>query len=344
MRHFFIQIQTFACRKSLVKSRIRTPHKHPQLVLTASLKEGAFDSHFVDCPFVFRHDDGSFGMTFVGWDGRGYQTGLARSDDLLHWEKVGLVLGRGPAGSGTEHNVALTGILRDNSLYGPSTLKRVNGRFVGTYHAYPDPGFENGPGVIGLCFSEDLLSWEISPPVLQPDPESPWESGGLYKSWLMECGGTYYLFYNAKNQTHQPWVERTGFATSSDLVHWERFPGNPVLGLGKEGSFDDRFASDPCILRDGDRWYMFYFGLSSDGHARDGVAVSSDLEHWQKLPDLLIDVGPEGSIDSRHAHKPAIIADGDRLYHFYCAVAPAVQRKQGEIEHSEIRGIAVAMS
>jgi predicted GH43/DUF377 family glycosyl hydrolase len=323
---------------------VRTPHKLPEFVLTASGKRGAFDSHFVDCPFVFRHDDGSFRMTFVGWDSRGYQTGMARSDDLIHWEKLGLIIGRGPAGSITEHNVALTGILRDNALFGPSTLKRVDGRFVGTYHAYPDPGFESGPGVIGLCFSEDLMHWEVGAPVLKPDPGSPWEAGGLYKSWIMEWEGTYYLFYNAKNQTHQPWVEQTGFAISRDLVNWERFPGNPVIRLGQEGAFDDRFASDPCVLRHLDQWILFYFGLSSDRHARDGVAFSRDLRHWEKSPEILIDVGPEGSIDSRYAHKPAVITDGERLFHFYCAVAPAADPRQGEIEHDEYRGIAVATS
>ena len=54
---------------------IRTPKKHGQLVLAPSYKKGAFDSHAVDCPFLFSHD-GKFWMTYVGWDGAGYQTGL----------------------------------------------------------------------------------------------------------------------------------------------------------------------------------------------------------------------------------------------------------------------------
>ena len=94
-------------------SCIRTPHKLGRLVLEPSFRKGDFDSHAVDCPFLFRHD-GCYWMTRVGWDGAGYQTGLARSDDLLNWEKQGILIGRGPKGSVTEHNVAMTGILRDN--------------------------------------------------------------------------------------------------------------------------------------------------------------------------------------------------------------------------------------
>lgn len=320
---------------------ILTPKKHGALVLAPCYKKGAFDSHAVDCPFLFFHD-GKFWLTYVGWDGIGYQTGLASSDDLLNWKKERLLLGRGSKGSVTEYNAALTCILRDNELFGPGMLKRVNGRFIGTYHAYPQPGYEAGPAVIGLCYSDNLRAWDVGPPVLSPDPSCEWESGGLYKSWLLESNGLYYLFYNAKNKTDGFWVEQTGFATSRDLVRWERFRGNPVLPIGPAGAFDDRFASDPCVLRHEGVWMMFYFGLCSDGHARDGVALSDDLTHWRKGGAILIDVGSDGSIDSLHAHKPGMISRGRTLYHFYCAVAPAKDKRLGEIDHNEVRGIAVA--
>ncbi|MFH1568939.1 MAG: hypothetical protein ABIL09_13155 [Gemmatimonadota bacterium] len=321
-------------------ARLRTPHKLGRLVLAPSLRRGAFDNHAVDCPFPFRHD-GRYLMTYIGWDGIGYRTGLASSDDLLTWRKEGLLIDRGPAGSVMEYNVALTSILRENELFGPSSLRPVDGRYAGTYHAYPRPGYESGPAVIGLCWSDDLRRWELGDPVLRPDPACAWEAGGLYKSWLMEADGTYYLFYNAKTAT-SPWIEQTGMARSPDLVRWERYPGNPVLQVGAAGAFDDRFASDPCVFRHDGGWVMFYYGLSSDGAARDGAAASDDLLHWEKLDEVLIDVGPPGSIDCRYAHKPGIIHRDGRLQHFYCAVAPAADPHQGQIEPGEVRGISVA--
>lgn len=323
-----------------VKARLRTPNKLNRLVLTPSLRRGEYDSHAVDCPFPYRHD-GRYYMTHVGWDGTGYRTGLASSDDLLEWRREGLLIDRGPAGSITEYNVALTCILRDNELIGPGEVRRVGGDYVGTYHAYPRPGYESGPAVIGLCHSPDLRHWEMGDPVLRPDPSCAWEAGGLYKSWLMEDDGTYYLFYNAKT-ADAPWIEQTGMASSIDLTHWERHPANPLLPVGPAGAFDDRFASDPCVFRHGVTWVMFYYGLSSDGFARDGVALSTDLLQWTKTDEILIDVGPPGSIDSRYAHKPGIIARDGRLYHFYCAVSPSDEPRQGEIEHGEVRGLSVA--
>jgi predicted GH43/DUF377 family glycosyl hydrolase len=322
-------------------SDLHTPYKHDALVIAPSYISGAFDSHAVDCPFPFFHD-GSYWMTFVGWDSLGYRTGLAASDDLVRWEKQGLLIDRGPRGSFTEYNVALTHILRQNDLYSRGELKKVGGNYLGTYHAYPNPGYEIGPASIGLCYSPDLRKWEMAPPVLHPDPHCAWEAGGLYKSWIVEHKGTYYLFYNAKNQTTGPWFEQTGVAISQDLKHWERYSGNPVLHNGPRGAFDDLFCSDPCVLRCDDRWVMFYFGNCSDGHARDSAAVSDDLLNWEKIGEVLVDTGPEGSLDSTHAHKAGLISDGNRLYHFYCAVSPAQNQKMGEIEHNEVRGITFA--
>lgn len=283
-------------------------------------------------------------MTYVGWDGAGYQTGLACSDDLIHWEKQGLLIRRGPRGSVTEHNVAMTSILRDNDLWGAGELRRVNGRYVGTYHAYPEPGYEVGAAVIGLCFSDDLRHWEMGDPVLEAEASCPWEAGGLYKSWLMEHEGVYYLFYNAKDHTNEPWLEQTGFATSTNLVDWTRHPGNPVIPVGPAGAFDDHFASDPCVFRDGEQWAMFYFGLCSDGHARESLAVSDDLLSWRKSGEVLVDVGPKGSVDSKFAHKPGLIARGGRLHHFYCAVAPVTDAERGNIDYPDMRGISLALS
>ncbi|NLE30401.1 MAG: family 43 glycosylhydrolase [Phycisphaerae bacterium] len=323
--------------------KLRTPHKIAHLVLSPSFQMDTFESHRIDCPNPFHYRD-SYYMTYVGWDSIGYRTGLASSQDLLTWKKEGLILDRGPRGSLTEFNAAMTNIIRDNDLFGPGELRIIDGRFIGTYHAYPGAGYESGPAIIGLCFSHDLRHWELTGPVLQAKDGADWERGGLYKSWIVEHDGIYYLFYNAKNQSEGSWNEQIGLATSKDLTTWNRYEGNPILRNGPAGTFDDRFASDPCVFRYGNGWVMFYFGLSSDGHARNSVAFSDDLLHWTKSETILIDIGGPGSIDSIYAHKPGMIARDGKLYHFYCAVSPNPNpdQKMGQIRTGEIRGIALA--
>ena len=127
-------------------------------------------------------------------------------------------------------------------------------------------------------------------------------------------------------------------------MSWERNPANPVLPAGGPGSFDERFASDPCVLKDGDTWVMFYFGYADDGHARDSFAMSRNLRDWIKSEEILLDVGLVGSIDSLHAHKPAVITWNGRLEHYYCAVAPQDAIEVSGHTQNEKRGIARATS
>jgi predicted GH43/DUF377 family glycosyl hydrolase len=310
---------------------LKTPHKVNRLVIPPSGDGSAFDSKGADVPFVFRHQE-RFHMTYVGFDGDGYQTGLATSTDLVNWKKKGLILRRDPASEITRYNVALTWIMRENDLFSPGRLKPVNGRYLGTYHAYPRPGYEVGPAAIGLCWSSDLREWELEPPCLHGAEGEPWEQGGLYKSCILEHDGVYYLYYNAKNRAEK-WKEQTGFATSNDLKTWTRFPGNPVIRNGAAGAPDEKFCSDPCVLRYDGRWAIFYFGLDTQGVARDLLALSPDLRGVTKCSGYLIDVGPKGSVDSKYAHKPSLIYHEGVLYHLYCAVSE---------EHG--RGISVATS
>lgn len=325
-----------------VLQKLRTPHKFPELVLKASYDKSKFDALAVDCPFVFRHKR-RFYMTYVGFDGTGYRTGLASSGDLVKWEKEGMILDRGEKGSVTEFNVAMSWLVRDNDLMGEGRIRKIGDRFIGTYHAYPNPGYEAGPACIGVCFGDDFRKMKLKPPSLFSTDEGAgdWERGGLYKSCLVEHEGTYYMFYNAKTAA-TPWVEQTGVATSTDLKKWKRFEGNPIIPVGPTGSFDDIFCSDPCVLRCGDTWVMFYYTLSSDGRARDTVAFSDDLLHWRKSNEILIDAGQPGSVDSKYAHKPSVFFNEGRLYHYYCAVAPSPEKTVGNVEVKEIRGIGLA--
>ncbi|MGB9606046.1 MAG: hypothetical protein ACPL88_09240, partial [Bryobacteraceae bacterium] len=289
--------------------RYETPYKYGRLVLAASGESGAFDSRAVDCPFVFWHE-GQYYMLFVGFDGTGYQTGLASSRNLTEWKKLGCILRRDPSSSITRYNVAMNWILRENDLRSPGRLKKVNGRLLGVFHAYPDPGYESGPAVIGLCWGRSLTEWENGEVILRPEDGAGWEQGGLYKPCLLEHEGTYYLFYNAKTrrlprEQGGGWREQIGVATSRDLKRWTRHAGNPIIRNGPPGSWDERFASDPCVLLEDGLWVFFYYGLDGRGVARDLIAVGKDPYHPEKLDSILIDVGPPGSVDSTYAHKPS---------------------------------------
>jgi hypothetical protein len=310
---------------------LRTPYKMDRLVVTASGKPGTFDQKSVDSPFVYHHG-GRYFMCYIGFDGTGYQTGLASSANLLDWTPEGLLIGRDPASELFRYNVALSWIVRENDVFSAGRLKKIQGRYLGVYHAYPGAGYEQGAAVIGLAWSSDLRKWQLEPPCLRAGDGAAWERGGLYKPCLVEHRGRFYLFYNAKTAAAR-WHEQTGVAISPDLKRWTRHTGNPLIPNGAAGSPDELFASDPCVLSFGAGWAFFYFGLDGRGVARDLVGVGPDLLHPAKSEGVLVDVGSPGSIDERYAHKPSIICRDGVLYHFYCAVSK-----------KDVRGISVAAS
>lgn len=322
-----------------------TPYKWKEPVLVGSGEKGAFDYHAIDCPFVFEHQN-CFYMMYVGFDGSGYQTALAVSDDLLHWEHLSTILGREDEGSGWDsRNVAGTWIMRENEMHGPAKLKKWDGKYWLAYHSYPGEGYEEGSAQIGLAWTDDesLLHWNrLEQPILTHEDGEAWEQGGLYKECLLEHEGTFYLFYNAKNQNHGRWIEQTGLATSADLIHWIRHPHNPVIQVTPE-AWDCGFVSDPCVLRNGNEWVMFYFGYNYK-KAQEGIALSHDLRNWNKCLEPIIKVGEEGELDETFAHKPSVISHNGVLYHFYTA-----SRKQKEGDPTcnifpEFRTITVATS
>jgi predicted GH43/DUF377 family glycosyl hydrolase len=318
----------------------RTPYKRGQLVLAASHAPDAFDSRSVDDPFVFLHE-GLFHMLYIGFDGTGYQTGLARSRDLVNWERVACVARRDPNSKYTQYNIALSCIVREDELTSPGRLKKVRGRYLGAWNAYPGAGYEQGSAVIGLAWSDDLLHWQLTDPILFPQDGAPWEHGGLYRPNLVEHEGLFYLYYNAKTDPLPKsegggWREQSGVATSRDLKQWTRYPSNPILRNGGPESWDGRFASNPFVVRNENLWAMYYFGFDRKGKARELLALGHDPYRFTKINQIMIDAGVPGTVDETFAHKPCVIHHDGALYHFYCAVS-------GKWPH-EVRGISVARS
>jgi len=339
----------------------RTPYKYPRLILSATGRKGDFDQRSIDDPIVF-FANGAFQMLYIGWDGIGYQTGLARSTDLLYWTRTALVAPRDPAAKYTKYNLALSSILRDKQLRSRGEAIKVNGKYLGAWNAYPSAGYEEGAAVIGLATSDDLLHWQLTEPILTPQDGASWEHGGLYRPDLLLDRGTYYLYYNAKTDTLPPsesggWHEQTGVATSSDLKTWVRYKQNPIVPNGPRGSAtypatnpisatqpptpdarDSRFASNPFVVQNGRDYAMFYYGFryQRPGRACEMLALGANPYTFVKSPEILIDTGAPGAIDETFAHKPSVITHEGVLYHFYCAVS-------GQYPN-EVRGIAVARS
>ena len=73
-----------AAEMQRVYEEIKTPYKYGLVLVTDDNKKK------MDCPSVFRKN-GQWWMTYIIYDGRGYETWLAQSKDLLKWETKGKI-------------------------------------------------------------------------------------------------------------------------------------------------------------------------------------------------------------------------------------------------------------
>lgn len=313
--------------EAIVKEYL-TPYKLGKPILAPSGVEGEFDQLAVDHPRVFVHNDRVY-LMYIGYDGISYQTALAVSDDMLHWQKLGIVFKRNASTNlWDKTGRAISGFLRNVNLWEPPTLTKKDGKYWLFYHAYPSKGYEGGAAANGIAWTTDesFLNWTCADkPILEKSPDkNSWDGAGLYSVWCVPRDGTYWLYYNGKDLPHWPWHEQVGvcFAEDDSLMKWKRYEHNPVCKVGDVG-WNKNFTCGQSILWDAKKkcWMRWFCGF--DGcHAQNGVAISRDGLDWQTFVKPVIPVGKPGEIDAIHAHKGEYIYFKGALWQFYCAVRP----------------------
>ncbi|WP_437919029.1 glycosylase [Sphingobacterium sp. LRF_L2] len=318
---------------------VKTPHKFG-LVLTPSTKE-----QLMDCPSIYREGKKWY-MTYIVFDGVGYETWLAESTDLLQWKTLGKQMSKLDDGRWDAKQRAGYNALIDTKWGGSYRLNTFQGKYWMSYFGGSTAGYEPEPLSIGMAYTKEKpvkpITWtRLEQPVLRSDDRDVrwWENRHkLFKSYVIEdpqrnTGHRFLMYYNAvgdslANNKPTRWYERIGMAVSDDLITWTRYQKDPVVHhpVGITG--------DPMIQRINNTWVMFYFGAfwKDRKGAFNRFAASNDLIHWTDWEgDNLIDSSED--FDNQYAHKSFVLKHKGVVYHFYCAVD-----KDGN------RGIALATS
>ena len=247
-----------------IYQEVRTPYKYGMVVAPTD------NYHKIDCPTVFRVGD-KWLMTYVvyngkdGLDGRGYETWMATSDDLLHWQTQGRLLSY-PADT-TRWDANQRGgfpALIDWTWGGSYELGQYKGRHWMTYIGGHGTGYEavREPLNIGMAWTQGDITqaheWQTEDrPLLSIHDKDVqwWEKLVQYKSTIYEVKNEkgkvnnatphsqrenllppelhkyrFIMFYNAGgvNPANSLKAERIGIALSNDLKKWKRYDANPV--------------------------------------------------------------------------------------------------------------------
>jgi len=298
------------CADAIIPSDLRVP--------------GHEKFHSFDVPTVYQlpGQPSKWFMSFIGFNGQGYNSFMVESTNLVRWTNARLAMGFGPTNE-FDHGGCVIGAFLYESYDTKSSrsLKKRGGKYWTLYGCYPrQGGYELRPGYEGVACSDDSLTWRRAKdkPILAVHDSDcgTWEKDCIYQPWLVEDRGRFLNFYNAANGG----IEQTGLAFSNDLLTWMRHPANPVIRNRQDG-YDAQFASDPKVFRDGDHWTLFYFGVGRGG-AHIMIAFSRDLVQWTAHPKPLYKAGgnPSG-LDQQYAHKISLVfnPNNETFYMFYCA-------------------------
>lgn len=322
-----------------IYQEVKTPYKYG-LVLVPNDEQ-----HKMDCPTIFRNGKYWY-MTYLIYSGRGYETCLAKSKDLLNWENQGKLLSFGDAGNWDNNQKAGYNALTDTKWGGNYKLSKYDGKYWMSYFGGKEKGYETEPLSIGMAYTKqnpwNVQEWTRLPkPVLtSADTDVRWweNRNKLFKSSIIEdkeklTGHRFLMYYNAvgdslKDNKKTRWYERIGMAVSDDMVSWKRFQKDPVVHhpVGITG--------DGVIQKIGKNYVMFYFGAFWEDRkgAFNRFAASKDLVNWTDWNGENLIQSSE-KYDELYAHKSFVLKYKGVVYHFYCAVNKKDQR-----------GIAVATS
>lgn len=305
----------------------RNWYYYPDAVIPSDMEIGGYeDFGSFDVPTVFKlpAEKDKWYMSFIGYNGKGYNSFIAESTDLVNWRNPVHAMGFGKEGEFDYGGCVIGAFLyKSYDIRSSRILKKHQGYYWTLYGCYPrQGGYELEPGYEGIAKSKDGIVWKTAKesPILSVYDKNAgqWEKQCIYQPWLLRYKGIYYNFYNAKML---PWTEQLGMAMSEDMMTWKRYSDNPVIPVSENG-YNSQFSSDGKVFRDGDHWVMFFFGVGKGG-AHIMVAFSRDLKHWTVHPEPLYKAGghPSG-LDNIYAHKISLVYndENDTFYMYYCAV------------------------
>ncbi len=295
-------------------NEIKTPFKYGVVV------QHPDSTKMVDSPTIFRENDIWY-MTYIVFDGQGYETWLSQSDDLLNWETKGKILSFTENTWDANQKAGYVSLI-STDWGGDYSVENYQDKYWMTYLGGNTRGYEKGTLKIGLANSSNLTEaneWNRNnSSLLSPeDEDARWfEKKTIYKSLVIRdnskhAGHPFVMYYNAKGDTAN--YESIAMAVSDDMIEWKRYGENPVITKGKG------ICGDAQIAKFGDIYIMFYFGAFWKPGAFERFACSYDLINWTDWngEDL---IASSQDYDKKYAHKPWVLKWNGIVYHFYNAV------------------------
>src|SRR5690606_15633545 len=185
-----------------IYQEVKTPYKYG-LVLTPQQK-----GDLMDCPSVYRIGKKWY-MSYLVFDGGGYETWLAESTDLLNWTTLGKQMSKENSDKWDSKQRAGHNALIGTKCGGRSEADTSVGEYWMSDFGGASVGYEPEPLAIGMAYTAEKpskpMEWErLDNPVLTSEDEGVrwWENRHkLFKSYVVEdkkrnTGHRFIMYYN----------------------------------------------------------------------------------------------------------------------------------------------------
>lgn len=172
--------------------------------------------------------------------------------------------------------------------------------FLYASRALKDPHARHYRASVGHAVSSDLVTWERVTDALVAGTAPAFDDLATWTgSVIQHPDGTWFLFYTGATLSPAGNVQSIGYATSADLMAWEKSSSNPVLTADArwyekldDRQWQDEAFRDPWVMPDpeGHGWHMLITARANQGPRDDrgvvGHAWSPDLREWHLRPPL----------------------------------------------------------
>jgi predicted GH43/DUF377 family glycosyl hydrolase len=235
----------------------------------------AWDVRIRERGAILHDDDGVWKLWYTGYDGTRpglKMLGLATSRDGIQWERQ-----TDTAPLYRERWTEDVCVLKHQGLYymfcegfldraqwltspdgvkwtwqGLLDVRRTDGRPVdtgplGTPTVWLEDGvwslfYERRDAGIWLARSTDLKVWTnvSDEPVLVPGP-AEYDRDLVAVNQIVKRAGLYFAVYHGASSERTPALWSTGLAVSNDLIHWDKYSGNPLRPIAENRSSGQLF-------------------------------------------------------------------------------------------------------
>jgi predicted GH43/DUF377 family glycosyl hydrolase len=173
---------------------------------------------------------------------------------------------------------------------------------------------------IGYATSSDGITWSRDPgnPIIDVGTPGSWDDMGLIGPQIIFDGSTYHMWYGgwdgtlSEGENKFPLNIRLGYATSSDGINWDKYPGNPVMELGAEGSWDAQGMFGLSVMYKDSLFHLWYPGVNGL-KISIGYATSANGIDWEKdtLNSPVLEPGNSTEWDSLYVYFNNVLYNAD---------------------------------